>query len=46
MGSLNPFEKTAEFGVVGSFVLAPPAEASGLLESDVAAEVDVLVDGE
>ena len=44
----NPFEKVAEFGVVGSFVLTPEAEVGGAarLESEVTPEVEVLVDGD
>ncbi len=44
VSSLNPFAKVAQFGVVGSFVLAAAPDRSALLESEVTPEVEVIVD--
>ena len=44
----NPFEKTAEFGVVGCFELTPPADEVTRLESDsdarAATDVEVVIE--
>ena len=43
-GLPNPFEEVPEFGVVGSFRLAPCADSSTRLDEEVTTEVEVVVD--